>query len=475
MRTRTLLNPILFVLLTLNGTAQSANLQQQLDALLNVPWLKYGSCAVLVRSLETGETVYSHDHERVLTPASNMKLITSAAAITLLREEFRYQTRVLLNGTLKADGTLQGDLILQGGGDPVLEYKDLQSLAKQVYEAGGRKMEGMLLYDDSYFDAERYGFGWNIDDEPFGYQAQMSGLSVERNAARVYLKPGDKEGEPLQVRLDPPSEYLQVYNLTKTHATGRPNNASATRERARNVLIISGGLPLGAQETLLGRYSVENPGAYTASLFLDALKQAGVQIPNPRYAPLFSLTGKMRQIAEHQSRPMKEILVLLNKPSDNLIAEALIKTLGRVKRGRGTTAAGMEVVNEFLKGVGIEPAAAQFLDGSGLSRMNAVSAESLVRLLDFMYRSSHKDTFFASLPVMGVDGTLSSRLRDSEVRGKVFAKTGSLYRVSSLSGYLTAKSGKVYLFSILMNAFDTPTAEARQLQDRLVSALYEGL
>lgn len=475
MRTRSILNLTLCLMLALNGTAQPASLQQQLDALLDVPWLKYASCAVLVRSSEDGSTLYAREHERVMIPASNTKLITSAAAITLLGEEFRYRTHVALNGTLDTDGTLQGDLLLQGGGDPTLEYQDLQSLAKQVYDAGVRKMEGLLLYDDSYFDAERYGFGWNIDDEPFGYQAQVSGLSVERNAVRVYAKPGANEGDPLQIRLQPPNTYLQIYNLTRTHTTSKPNNTHVTRERARNVLVLSGGLPLGAQETLLGRFSVENPGAYTASLFLDALKQAGVQIPNPRYAPLFSMTGKRPSIAEHFSRPLKEIIALLNKPSDNLIAEALIKTLGRVKRGSGTTAAGMEAVNEFLKSAGIEPAAAQFLDGSGLSRMNAVSAESLVRLLDFMNRSPHKDAFLASLPVMGTDGTLSSRLRNHEVRGKVFAKTGSLYRVSALSGYLTAKSGKVYLFSILMNAYNAPTSDARQLQDRLVSTLYEGL
>lgn len=475
MRTRSALILTLLFLLALNAAAQSASLPQQLDTLLDVPWLKYASCAVLVRSLEDGSTLYARDHQRVLIPASNTKLITSAAAITLLGEEFRYRTQIAIHGTLSADGTLQGDLLLQGGGDPTLEYKDLQSLAKQVYDAGVRRFDGILLYDDSYFDSERYGFGWNIDDEPFGYQAQMSGLSVERNAVRVYAQPGAKEGDPLQIRLDPPNAYLQIYNLARTHATGRPNNTTVTRERARNVLVLSGGMPSGAQETLLGRYSVENPGGYASVLFLDALKQAGVQIPNPRYAPLFSLTGKVQQIAEHSSRPMKEIIALLNKPSDNLIAEALIKTIGRVKRGRGTTATGMEVVNEFLRSAGIELGAAQFLDGSGLSRMNTVSAESLVRLLAYMYRSPHKDAFLASLPVMGTDGTLGSRLRNSEVRGKVFAKTGSLYRVSALSGYLTAKSGKVYLFSIIMNAYNAPTSDARQLQDRVVSALYEGL
>lgn len=225
----------------------------------------------------------------------------------------------------------------------------------------------------------------------------------------------------------------------------------------------------------MGRFSVENPSRFAATLFRDALRSAGVTVKRNQPMALLFTPPKPRVIAEHVSPPMSEIIALLNKPSDNLIAETLIKTIGKEKRGVGSTSSGMAVVNQFLREAGLDMNAAQFVDGSGLSRMNMVSAENLTRLLEHMRRSPHYEVFKASLPVIGVDGTLGSRLRNTEIQGKVFAKTGSLYRVSSLSGYLTAKSGKQYVFSIMMNAFTTPTAEARTLQDQLVKLLYESL
>ncbi|MCS7300710.1 MAG: D-alanyl-D-alanine carboxypeptidase, partial [Fimbriimonadales bacterium] len=165
------------------------SLQSEVDALLSVDWLRYGYCGVVVRDLQSGETLYRRDAERVLIPASNMKLIVSAAALHLLGPDYRFRTRVWMRGTLAPNGTLQGDLILQGLGDATLELRDLQSLAKTVRAAGVQRIQGYLLYDDSWLDATRYGFGWSSDDEPFGYQAQMSALCAERNAVRVYAKP----------------------------------------------------------------------------------------------------------------------------------------------------------------------------------------------------------------------------------------------------------------------------------------------
>jgi PBP4 family serine-type D-alanyl-D-alanine carboxypeptidase len=416
--------------------------------------------------------LYERDADRVMVPASNTKLVTSAAAISLLGGDFRYRTRVLASGELSADGTLNGDLILEGGGDPTLSFDDLKKLAGIARAAGIQRVSGSIRYDDSYLDAERYGFGWNIDDEPFGYQAQMSGLSVERNSVQVYASPGAKVGEPVNIRLVPATDYLTVINRAVTHAEGARASVSVTRRRAQNVLEISGGLALKAEEGLVGRYSVEEPSRYAAVLFRDALKEAGVEVGGYPTA-LFALPPSPRVIAEHQSPPLSEILAMLNKPSDNLIAETLIKTLGKVKRYRGSTAAGLEVVSEFLKGAGLEMNAALFEDGSGLSRMNAISAKNLVRLLEFMWKSPHQAVFLKSLPVMGVDGTLRNRLRDTPVQGKAFAKTGSLYRVSALSGYVTTQSGETLVFSILMNFYTATATDARNLQNEIVKLLYE--
>jgi D-alanyl-D-alanine carboxypeptidase/D-alanyl-D-alanine-endopeptidase (penicillin-binding protein 4) len=531
---------------------RAQSLHTEIDALLNVEWLRYGYCGVVVRDLQTGETLYRRDSERVLIPASNMKLLVTAAALHRLGPEYRFRTRVWMRGTLTPDGVLHGDLVLQGLGDATLEMRGLETLAQQVRQAGVQRVQGYLLYDDSWLDAERYGFGWSSDDEPFGYQAQMSALCAERNAVRLYAKPAAQVGEPAQLRLEPDTDYVELVNRTRTGERGAPNTGvRATRTRARNQIIIEGTLPLGGEEVFVGRYSVENPSRYATHLFRQALQAAGVVVERgivPAITPSPSPTGwergvgahgsapyrssspalrergiipiaetystktqaiedpllqvppasrgnrtdarfpsrsggnlkeggipEMTLLAEHLSPPMREVVALINKPSDNLLTEITLKSLGREIRGEGTTAAGVQVLREFLQSAGLEMGAVHVVDGSGLSRINGVSPENFVRLLEYMHRSPHAEAFRESLPVYGVDGTLRNRLRGTPVQGNGYAKTGSLNRVSSLSGYLRTKSGRWLAFSIIMNAYNAAGSDARALQDRLVQILWEQL
>jgi D-alanyl-D-alanine carboxypeptidase len=584
---------------------RAQSLQTEIDALLSVEWLRYGYCGVVVRDLQTGETLYRRDAERVLIPASNMKLLVSAAALHRLGPEYRFRTRVWMRGTLTPDGVLHGDLILQGLGDATLEMRGIEALAQQVRRAGVRRVQGYLLYDDSWLDAERYGFGWSSDDEPFGYQAQMSALCAERNAVRLYAKPAPTVDEPALLRLEPDTSYVELVNRTRTVERGAPNTGvRATRTRARNQIIVDGTLPLGGEEVFVGRYAVENPSRYAAHLFRQALQAAGVVVekgiaPNlypiaptppptwigvlhtytpiaereftarrqsatpslrfplraggtkplrgspreaaetdpalgspreaggtsplrgsPReaggtlwrgaivnpdcavsirqagseleFAPLLTspvngggtatpspFTGRvgvgLTPIAEHLSPPMREIVALINKPSDNLLTEITLKTLGKEIRGEGTTTAGVQVLREFLQSAGLEMGAVHVVDGSGLSRINGVSPENFVRLLEYMHRSPHAEIFRESLPVYGIDGTLRNRLRGTPVQGNSYAKTGSLNRVSSLSGYLRTQSGRWLAFSIIMNAYNASASDARALQDQLMQLLWEWL
>lgn len=474
MRYRTLIAIALFLLWT-NLLAQPASLQERLDALLQVEWLQYGFCGVVVRDLQTGETLYQREAHKMLIPASNTKLVTTAAALALLGAEYRMRTQVLMEGSLSAEGVLQGNLILRGEGDATLDYAGLKTLAQQVLASGVRRVEGLLLYYDSYLDAERYGFGWNIDDEPYGYQAQMSALCAERNAVRLFAQPAEKVGEPAKLRLEPPTDYVRVINLTRTVPKDTPNTGlNATRPRAQNLLIVSGTIAEDAPESLVGRFAVENPSRYTAWLFRQALREVGIEVKGD-IAPIMHPPVSFQLVAEHYSPPMREVVALINKPSDNLLSEVVLKVIGKEKRGQGTTQAGLEAVREFLQGAGLVMEAVHLVDGSGLSRMNALSAENLVRLLVAMARSPHAEVYRRSLAVYGVDGTLRNRLRETPVQGKGYAKTGSLYRVSSLSGYLVCQSGREVVFAIVMNAYNTSGAEARALQDQLVRVLYESL
>lgn len=473
---------ILSLFLTLS-LLHAQSLQAEIDALLDVEWLRYGFCGVVVRDVQTGETLYTRDAERMLIPASNMKLLVTAASLHRLGADYRFRTRVWMRGTLMPDGTLQGDLILQGLGDATLEMNGLESLAQQVRQAGIVRVQGYLMYDDSWLDAERYGFGWGSGDEPFGYQAQMSALCAERNAVRLYAKPAARVGEPAQLRLEPDTNYVMLVNRTRTVPRDTPDtDVSATRTRARNEITIEGTLPQNGAEVFVGRYAVENPPHYAAHLFRQALQAAGISVekgivprldPSP-YPAIREIAG-MRLVAEHLSPPLREVVALINKPSDNLITEITLKTLGKEVRGAGTTATGVQVLREFLQSAGLEMGAVHIVDGSGLSRINGVSAENFVRLLVYMHRSPHAEAFRESLPVYGVDGTLRNRLRGTPVQGNGFTKTGSLNRVSSLSGYLRTRSGRWLAFSIVMNAYNASGTDARALQDQLVQLLWERL
>jgi D-alanyl-D-alanine carboxypeptidase len=298
-----------FVFFLVLSALRAQSLHAEIDALLNVEWLRYGYCGVVVRDLQTGETLYRRDAERVLIPASNMKLLVTAAALHRLGPEYRFRTRVWMRGTLTPDGVLHGDLILQGLGDATLEMRGLETLAQQVRQAGVQRVQGYLLYDDSWLDAERYGFGWSSDDEPFGYQAQMSALCAERNAVRLYAKPAAQVGEPALLRLEPDTDYVELVNRTRTVERGAANTGiRATRTRARNQIIVEGTIPMGSEEVFVGRYSVENPSRYAAHLFRQALQAAGVVVERgivPALTPSPSPTGWERGVGAHGSAPYR--------------------------------------------------------------------------------------------------------------------------------------------------------------------------
>lgn len=460
----------LFLLLSAFAWSQG-DLAKEIEAKIDQPWIKHGRCGILVVAMSTDERIYQRDAAHVHTPASNTKLATSAAALRALGSEYRYATKLIANGEL-VNGELKGDLVLVGGGDPTLAAEDLKKMAEQAYASGLRKVSGFLTYDDSFFDAERYGFGWDIDDEMYAYQPQISALMLDRNVVAVRAE-ATAVGEPPKITISNGGPSLVVRNLAVTSARGSRNSLSITRIRAQNVFEINGSIPLGADAVSV-RLSVEDPSFYAASVMAMLLREAGIEVfarPVAALAP----SAKGSAIAEHRSPPMSVIVRELNKPSDNLIAEVLIKTIGREKGGSGSTSAGLNYVRSFLTEIGVAAGSALLQDGSGLSGVNAISPEALYILLKHMQGSPHRQAFEDSLPIIGVDGTLRNRLANSPVKGKFLAKTGTLFRTSAVSGYLTAKSGKRYIVSIMMNHFDAPASQARQLQDQLIELLYERL
>lgn len=453
----------------------TADLRSDIDRFLQHPSLAHSITAVLVVSMRDGTVWYERNADLMLIPASNQKLLTAAAALHRLGADFRYTTRLWVRGEVDSHGTLHGDLILEGSGDPTLQLKDLEAMAEAVVAAGIRHVGGYLLYDESAFDGVRRGGDWAWDDEPYYYAPCLSALCVERNAVSVLVSPGERVGEPPRVRLWPPTDYLLVRNEATTSPAGTPNSIWITREHARNIVVVRGQIPLDASaDSVRQALSVEEPPRYSLWLLREALHKRGVTTQYRTALPE-RVPREARLLYTHTSPPLSDILVLLNKPSDNLVAECLMRTLGRVEYQQGSAAAGERVMRAFLQQAGLDLNALHIVDGSGLSRRNQISARNLVALLRYMARHPLAKVFIDSLPVAGVDGTLRHRMVNTPAQGKVRAKTGSLSRVSTLSGYLTTQGGEELVFALLMNNYNGSVAAVRAVQDAIVVRLVQGL
>ncbi|HEU4753476.1 MAG TPA: D-alanyl-D-alanine carboxypeptidase/D-alanyl-D-alanine-endopeptidase [Armatimonadota bacterium] len=474
-RRRPALPGLLALALTLQlGAAARADdpvLAARLDAALQ-PLGPHAASAVRVLSLDRKQVLYERNADLSLNPASNMKLVTSAAAMAKLGPGYRFTTRVLATVRPDADGVLAGDLVLQGGGDPVLETKHLEALADAVKAAGIRRVTGSLIADDSRYDSERLGNGWNWDDESFYYSAQVGALSVNRNVLQVDVLPG-RAGEPVMVRVHPLDGYLRVVSCPTTSQAGAPTRLSVTRDRGKNEVRISGTLAEDGKPLLAEDVTVEDPDLFTGELFRKLLADRGIQLSGVRRG---CAAPDAIPVAHHESVPLSEILPLLNKPSDNFIAEMLCKELGKACKGAGDWNAGTTVIEEWLKEIGIDTGGVKVNDGSGLSRLDLVTARVVSDLLVWVAAQPWKDAFEVSLPVAGVDGTLRSRLKGTPAEKNVHAKTGSLAHVTALSGYVSTAGGERLVFSMLINNYPGPlsgASGAKRAEDAVAVALSE--
>ncbi len=457
------------------GRGSDPALARAIDAALNVPALAMGFQGVLIQSLTDGSTLYERNADPVFLPASNNKLLTSAATLAILGPNYVYRTRLFRTGPITRVGTLQGELVLRGAGDPLLSPRDLDEIARQVARAGIRRVTGGVRFDDSLFDRQRLGEGWSWDDEPYYYSAQISALNLNENLVSVQVLPGRRVGEHARVLIGPTDKYTALVN---TALTGPPKSKPSLvigRVRGRNILTVSGSLPIdvAAKDNRSVGVTIENPSRFAAFVLAERLRRQGVAIAGGvrEGAPI---SPEAPVVAEHVSVPLSALLRRLNKPSDNLIAECLLKTVGAACRGQGTGGAdgtGAQAARDWLARIGLDVSRLRMADGSGLSRRNYVSPRNLVRLLVYLHTLPTFPIFYNSLPIAGADGTLRRRLRGTAAAGNCHAKTGSLAHVSSLSGYVTTRDGEMLAFSILMNNHLAPNRDCAAVQDKIVALL----
>jgi D-alanyl-D-alanine carboxypeptidase/D-alanyl-D-alanine-endopeptidase (penicillin-binding protein 4) len=495
-------------------------LADRIAAVLSAPDLARGFWGIEVVSLSsgktTGQTLYSQNADKLFTPPSNTKLFTTAAALALIGTDYKFRTTVETTGTLDRYGRLNGDLILVGRGDPNLSGRELpydlktqrnddpiqalESLADALVQKGVKFIDGDIVADDSYFAFERYGEGWSQDDLMWGDGAPVSALTINDNVLFVNILPADRPGEKAFVSVKPFADYYRIDNRIVTTPAGTGRKLSINREPGSTVLTLWGNMPLddaGANEAL----AIDDPAEFAARLFRQLLEKQGIVIyghQRTHHTDLaalstFSVTAlapsrggsnnddplrplKIDQpvtLASYESKPLLQDIRVINKVSQNLHAEILLRLLGRERGNAGTIEGGLEVLRGFLTRAGISNDQYVFYDGSGLSRQNLVTPHAIVELLRYCSAQPWGADYKATFPIAGVDGSLTERLTSPSLHNRIMAKTGSLGGVKALSGYATTDIGQVVAFSILSNNFNLPAKRVTDAIDELVQAIVE--
>jgi serine-type D-Ala-D-Ala carboxypeptidase/endopeptidase (penicillin-binding protein 4) len=462
-------------------SAPVRRLQTDIARVFGAPIMARGVWGVDIRSLDTGERIFQLDAGKLMMPASNMKILTLATAAEVLGWDYRFTTTLETTAAIE-NGVLRGDLFVRGTGDPTINSRSnragalFQEWAAALSAAGIHQIDGRIIGDDQAFDDDGLGAGWAWDYLQYGYAAPCGALEVNENLAELIIEPGAMPGEPARVSLTAGSG-LTLFNRAVTGPVDAAESIDFRRRLDRPVLEISGVIPSGAQRVVRS-VAVVNPTVFFAQSLKDALAARGISVAGEAVdfddvaADLSATSAPRRTFASSSSPPLREIATVLMKVSQNLYAETLLKAIAAAGGGLGTTQGGQRAIRATLESWGIPRDGYVIADGSGLSRYNYVSAETITAILEHLHRDiRHRDAFTATLPIAGKDGTIASRMKRTRAEGNAVAKTGSIANVRTLSGYVKTRDGETLVFSILANDFVIPAATVNWIADLAVEIL----
>lgn len=456
-----------------------ATLDARLRTALARPALQSAFVGFEVRRVADGRVLATLDAGKGFTPASVMKLLTTSAALDAFGPDEKVRTTLESAGPVEK-GRLRGDLYLVGRGDANLSGRFTEGRATAAFEglaealaaAGVNVVEGRLVGHEGAFSGDRRGRDWSWDDLVWWYGAEVSALSFNDNCVDLQVTPGDAPGQPLRVTPSPASAYYRFETSATTGAPGSEDDLTLQRDLGGNLVRLSGTLAVGAEPRTLN-VAVEDPARWAATVFSEVLRVKGIVVLGGVETSSAPLPEGLRVLATHEGRPLRDELAAVNKPSQNLHAELLLRRLGQRVKGQGTAEAGLLAVREFLERSGVPLEGTDFRDGSGLSFADLVTPRLLTALLLHMQRHPQAEAFLASLPVAGVDGTLKNRLKGTRAEGRLRAKTGAISHVNTLAGYATLRSGEPVVFALMTNHQNTEYKDSVAALDAFVRALTE--
>ncbi|MBN1207906.1 MAG: D-alanyl-D-alanine carboxypeptidase/D-alanyl-D-alanine-endopeptidase [Myxococcaceae bacterium] len=439
------------------------------DVLQRAP-LRASRVGVHVQSLDDGTVVFSQNADELLNPASNVKLVTAAAALATLGPEYRFDTEFLVDPELPPDGKIKA-LYVRGKGDPSMTTERLYSITSELFHTGLREVQDIIV-DDSWFDAERTPPGYDQEESDRAYMAPTGAVSLNWNATAIFLRPGAQPGAKGVVEVEPHSDYFIVENALTT-GSRRARRVSVASKPAgdKQRITVRGQLP--ADQGSLSIYKkIDNPPQYFGFTLKEMLRARGIKVRGRVKLGLSPSRARLLYVA--QSDTFDIVLKRLNKLSNNFVAEMLLKTMGAELKGApGTFSKGIEVVESFLeRDVGIPRGSYVMKNGSGLNDANRFSVAQVSRILRHMYeRFPLAPEFLSSVGIAGKDGTLKYRFEGSEAVGRLRAKTGTLENVSALSGYVQAAGGEKFIFSMMVNDYPGRSGPIIQGLDALGAAV----
>jgi D-alanyl-D-alanine carboxypeptidase/D-alanyl-D-alanine-endopeptidase (penicillin-binding protein 4) len=450
----------------------SPELPAGVRGVLSVRDIPDDTLSIFVENLDTGEPLLSWNENRPRNPASVAKLLTTLVALDTLGPAYRWRTEIYAYGKV-SDGRLDGNLLLKGYGDPYLVTERFWQMLRQLRQNGIRDIAGDLLIDDSYFsvtDTDPAEF----DHEPLrAYNVQPNALLTNFKVVRYSFEP-DPSSKAVRIRLDPALENLEVINKLSqvdTGCYGYQRGITITPNKTYDHFVLSGKFPSACKSYVMDRTALSH-NEFTYGLFKSLWQESGG-----------SISGGWKNVVAREnpppvltfeSEPLSDVITMVNKYSNNVMARQLLYTLAAETQGApGTEAGGREVVRQWLENRNLDSEELRLDNGAGLSRDARMTASQIAKLLRYAYASPYMPEFVSSLSLAGLDGTLSRRFQNSPVAGRAHIKTGSLDNVNAIAGYIQSRTGKRFLVVALQNHPNIHRGPGEEVQEALLKWLYE--